>query len=67
MKIRNLLTMFLVAATLVGCGTGANSSNDSSTGNSTSSLTNPVTENVVKIKKIDVNENQSQVQNIKAR
>ena len=67
MKIRNLLTMFLIAATLVGCGTGANSSNDSSTGNSTSSLTNPVTENVVKIKKIDVNENQSQVQNIKAR
>ena len=67
MKIRNLLTMFLVAATLVGCGTGANSSNDSSTGNSTSSLTNPIRENSVKIRSINASETIVEPVSVKAR
>ena len=39
MKMRNLLTMFLVAATLVGCGTGANTSSGSSSGGSSNLTT----------------------------
>ena len=68
MKIRNLLTLFFVAATLVGCGTGANtSSGSSSTGNPTSSSTNPIKENSVKIRSINASETSVEPVSVKAR
>ena len=68
MKIKNILTMFLVAATLVGCGTGANtSSGSSSTGNPTSSSKNPIKENSVKIRSITASETEVEPVSVKAR
>ena len=68
MKIKNILTMFLIVATLVGCGTGTNtSSGSSSTGNPTSSSTNPVKENSVKIRSINASETSVEPVGVKAR
>ena len=68
MKIRKLLTILSVMVSLVGCGTGTNtSSGSSSTGYPTSSSTNPIKENSVKIRSINASETSVEPVSVKAR